>query len=361
MSSPGARRAYTAVLATLGAVAGAGLVALVVCVVIWSLPRAAALRPPPPPPPAVASVLAALGSSSSSSSSSSSGFAASPPPPSAPPRTVFMSCTTMLDSRKQDNWAKLRAALDAMQAVHPPHELALLHTVLVVNEYAAQPLTPDWGTMVTARYPWVEFVQKNSAAAGQARSLNYILDRLAASGCPFWLQWEESWAPSRRFLAATVAAMDAPGFPSSPTLKVDQLDLSEAVGGPRFPPLTAHLLAYATEVSWPAAAAAATGPLFRLEVRPRDVPRDTLAQMAARRDKFPAVFQPWPLWTLRPSMNRATAVARIGVFDTHPAHWPILFEWDYAARFVRAGCVRAAWGFAPARRYPGHRSTYDPR
>ena len=319
---------------------------------------------------------------------------------------VLWSCTVVLNSKgpkAAKNWPRLQKALDSIVAVHGGQAALcqLVHTFLVVNEYSSKP-GPDWTSIIGARYPWVTLVNKTSPAdAGQAKSLNVILDTLRRGGFTHWIQWEESWFADRPFIQQSLLAMAL--------LPLDQLDLSAADEHDWWsqrPPYTGQLVHHtiakvspaallcrlqvlATEgnlddaaavcgdgvhssgggigigthssgatlpVSGAVAAkalAATTGDLLLLGMDPGRVSRKpAVAQTVV------TLWNPWPLWSLRPSMIRVATVGNLGDFDTRKSMWPIRFEWEFGRRFVQAGLHKAVWGFASAHRQPGHVSSY---
>jgi hypothetical protein len=66
----------------------------------------------------------------------------------------------------------------------------------------------------------------------------------------------------------------------------------------------------------------------------------------------------WPLFSLRPSINRVAFGERVGPFNEDPRLWPARFEWDYATRWFNAGATKAVMVPHAAHRQPNHVSTY---
>jgi hypothetical protein len=66
----------------------------------------------------------------------------------------------------------------------------------------------------------------------------------------------------------------------------------------------------------------------------------------------------WPLYSLRPSINRADFCRQVGRFNEDPRLWPVRFERDYGLRWLRSGATKAVLTPPAAERQPNHRSTY---
>jgi hypothetical protein len=69
-------------------------------------------------------------------------------------------------------------------------------------------------------------------------------------------------------------------------------------------------------------------------------------------------YEKWPLYSLRPSLNRVSEYSDLGYFNTDPKYWPYLFEFMYGVTFVEHEKVKAIMVDSPYKRVQGHVSTY---
>lgn len=217
--------------------------------------------------------------------------------------------------------------------------------VLVVNE-CPHPTTStgrDWKKEVRARYPFVEFVQKQrrpgaNPKSGQAESLNLLLRELKRGGYDYWLHVEEAWKPFRPFFDRALDVMER-----NPTLTQLQMN-ADAAGNPRWADWGAkHLRSE------------------RGHVRVLPKPDGSLLDGNAAANAAVWNEHPWPLFTLNPAFTRVSHLEKAGLwsFDENPAKWPVQFEFDFGARFVAAGCEKAYLvPTAFTRDWDNHASTY---
>ena len=247
---------------------------------------------------------------------------------------VIFTCSTFLS--KPNKLAQLQRALDSILAQHGPDERGLVRKVLVINEYGPGAFTDRVGAML-AKLPAAELIQKDEAARGQARTLNMILERLA--GYEYWIHWEESWECTRPFLAEAIDAMASTDL-TQLQLTPDWLDVGDervvhaaTPAGTRYArilphPRTSELLRGATIGDY-----------------------DRLVASAG-------MGVAWPLFSLRPGVNRAAFCRDLPRFSEVPAHWPVRFEWEYARRWFERGATKAVLTPFAAQRQPNHVSTY---
>jgi hypothetical protein len=186
-------------------------------------------------------------------------------------------------------------------------------------------------------HPRLEFVQKGAHETGQARTLNMILERLA--GYQYWIHWEESWECRRPVIAQAIDLMESTEL-TQVQFTPDWLD----VGHERIVP-----------ASTPAGTSfARILPHAGTAVLLRGVAIDHYESLV-RSFGMPIA---WPLFSLRPGINRAAFCRDVGPFDEDPSHWPVRFEWDYAVRWFERGATKAVLTPHAAQRQPGHVSTY---
>lgn len=226
--------------------------------------------------------------------------------------TTFLSLPGKLD--------QFYAAMDSIGNVH---------RIVVVNEYSDN----DYTTRVKERYPSIEFIQKNEHQKGQATSLNMILDMIGQY--EYWIHWEESWtASSSSFLTKAINIMDHDKSITQLQFTPDWTDIDSSRLDHRGDYILVSL-----------------HPLYK------DIPHDP-ENFDALESQY-GLIAVWPLYSLRPSINRVEHYMKIGKFDTNPKLWPVRFEYEYSLRWVNAGCVKAVIVPPVAVRQPNHVSTYS--
>jgi len=254
-------------------------------------------------------------------------------PMTTPRRSLLFTCSTFLS--KPGKVAQLRTALGSILA-HEAERRHLIGEMIVVNEYGgADPR--DHAPLVRAIDPSIAFLQKGPGERGQARTLNLLLER--ARGYDYWVHWEESWACCAPFLARALDVMESSPF-TQLQLTCDWLD----VGDER---VSREATAGGTEY-------ARIGPHPRTPEVLRGATIDDYDELVRKESMAVA----WPLFSLRPSVNRAAFCREVGPFDEDPRYWPVRFEWDYAARWFARGGTKAVLLPHAAERQPGHVSTY---
>lgn len=141
-----------------------------------------------------------------------------------------------------------------------------------------------------------------------------IRSMIASGGYEFQLQWEESWVmrDGVRLHNAMLEKMDAEG--------IDQLSFTGGSG---------------------------VGDTAAVKVLLPEVKYEPLWSGG-----------PWPLFSLRPGLNRASALETAGEFDESARLWPIQFEYVYGLRWVACGLHKGEFVHPIAIRQEGHISTY---
>jgi len=250
-----------------------------------------------------------------------------PPSPDVPKRprgahSIAFSCSTFMSRGNRRT-----EAINALRSIYQQHgdaERELLGDLLVINEYdAARREDYEDAVRSAIALPNLQFIQKGPDARGQARTLNMILDRLA--GYEFWVHWEESWVCTRPFLKQALDVMESTAL-TQLQITNDWLDVGEA----RLTRTTTPSGTTYVRVA-PDSNTGRTGPDVRFG---------------------------WPLYSLRPSINRAEFCWRVGRFDENPHMWPVRFERDFGTRWFRQGATKGVLVPAAAQVQPNHRSTY---
>ena len=200
---------------------------------------------------------------------------------------------------------------------------------LVVNEYdeGADTLVDR----LRSEFPRIRFMQKGLADKGQARSLNLILDHLRQHRYTYWIHWEESWYCTGRFIDDTLEILD--------TTRISQMSLEDNHWDWRgeghghleytYYPKYVHIQ-----------------PKNRRDYRKR------------RHVPWEENIHWWPLFSLRPGVDRAAHVLRSGKFNTAAAKWPVIFEYDFAHKWLSKGGTIGTLRQGHTKRDQNRRSTY---
>jgi hypothetical protein len=123
-------------------------------------------------------------------------------------------------------------------------------------------------------YPGFRFIQKAEKDSGQARSLNMIMAMLEKSDAEYWLHWEETWIAHRPFMKECLAYIE-----SNDTTQIQLTPDWMNVGGKRI---------------------RRDGRFCR--IRAHDRSKDVCSES---RGVFERDWkETWPLFSLRPSLNR---------------------------------------------------------
>ena len=179
------------------------------------------------------------------------------------------------------------------------------------------------------RYPQVRFIQKTKDDRGQPRSLNILVrDHLMHSDKKYWVHWEDTWVASGPLLPDLVRFMD----------NHPQITQLQATG------------------DWKDIPRQHTIPLKDINILlPQHKYDKSVYEMNG------VSLEKWPLFSLRPSINRLSFFQRHShyfYFLEHPHLWPLLFEWEFGRVFLRNGGIKAVTQKPYAKKIKGQRSTY---
>ena len=243
-----------------------------------------------------------------------------------PMSDCFFSCTCYL--AKNGKYEELVTALESIQKYA---DISFKHFV-IINEHDIKN-TENQINLIKKRFPEIKFINKSESDKGQARSLNIILDMLKESKCKYWIHWEEGWyltGTNRKLFKDACQVME-----SNPHLSQLQL----------------------------------TNDWRNLEKSRLSIKKDYIEVLPFRPiSYFPwnsyrhlkKYRKQWPLYSLRPSINRTADFVAIGKFDESPLKWPFEFECDYGFRFLANGCRKGILKKFnnDVKRNPKHISTY---
>ena len=244
---------------------------------------------------------------------------------------ILFTCSTFFDFKTGDRWTRFCNAMDSLRRHHSHETLAKIDKWIVINEYSPNPID-DWSSKIKNRYPNIHFYQKGATEKGQARSMNIILEEVKMAD--LWIHWEEAWSTRTPFLDDAIRYMEE-------NRELTQLQFTLHEG----------------QVNWLDVSPERIHCDGRLcKIDPAGDTDESIKQSPHKLTK--ANFDSWPLYSLLPSINRASHYTNLGHFSEDPKLWPIRFEWDYARRWYTAGGKKAVLKDGPVWRPGQHISTY---
>lgn len=248
--------------------------------------------------------------------------------------TIF-TCTTYFDYEKEDKWKPFCKGIDSILQHHDRSTLNRIGRWLIVNEYSDQ-VKADWAHQIKQRYPFMTFVQKSKEEKGQAHSLNFVLEHIHSY--TYWIQWEEAWFTEKECLSRGLSIMER--------TDITQLQMTTLNDQPDWLEKKSHSHYYME----------CNGSYCRIHYSPRSL-QMILDWPAEHIYKYPQWRDNWPLYSLRPSINRISFYT-IGSFRTEPELWPVKFEWEFGRRWVQHGAKKGVLPDGPVKRSKTHKSTY---
>lgn len=213
-----------------------------------------------------------------------------------------------------------------------PHVLDPLvqtgHEIVVINEWDQK--GPSYVEYMEENYPQVKFIQKSYEDKGQARSLNmFIGDYLLNSSHKYWIHWEDTWTCVRPLFPDLINFMEK-------NQQVSQLQITD---------------------DWKRLPHSVSLKDITILSPPKNDNDDNPQTIYERQLEMGS----WPLFSLRPSINRLSFFQRHAkdfYFLEHPHLWPLRFEWEFGRIFLRNKGIKAITNEPYAKRTKGHKSTY---
>ena len=199
---------------------------------------------------------------------------------------------------------------------------------IVINEYSEID-TSKKIYFLKEKFPQVDFIQKKRNKKGQANSLNIIIDILKQNNYDYWIQWEESWFPNRNFIKDAIEIMKYS--------KIDQLqftnDWFDWVEKERRHEFKKYI---------------------EIDKIPGDYSDENIDFWDWKKD-----ITKWPLYSLRPCINRVSTMLPLGYFNTSKKKWPVQFEFEYAYKWAQQGLKKGIMKNPPVERKENRKSTYS--
>jgi len=249
---------------------------------------------------------------------------------------IYTATTFLSLPNKLDNFV---SAIGCFLSIHSRKELECIKRFVIINEYDADETQDHAGNLARrlAMYqhdnvPFeIEIIQKCRQDAGQVKSLNMIVEMIQSY--KYWIHWEESWFCSAPFIHKVVRVMEESN--------ADQLQLTDEWYDAIVANKTTKLCSIAYHI-------VERDPAIMVWLHSIDSKDQTLLNV-----------KKWPLYSLRPSINRVAFITRIGCFDENPMLLPPWrTEWEYAVRWYQSGGTKAILSAPIARRFTNHKSTY---
>ncbi|VUD61679.1 hypothetical protein TDB9533_02867 [Thalassocella blandensis] len=197
--------------------------------------------------------------------------------------------------------------------------------IVIINEYSVNNLKNEAALKhkVESTFDDCTFYQKNFEEYGQATSLNLLTQYIDAF--QFQVHWEEGWKCTAAFLDNAIAYMESSSV-SQLGLTEDYTEVKERLGDSESyrNTLFQHLkqLPEFEEMNLTQ---------FIDEHRPKI--------LHSRLEHFR--MRLWPLYSLRPCINRVSFTRHLPKFNTDKKLWPVLFELLYAFSWTHKGGAKA--------------------
>jgi hypothetical protein len=248
-------------------------------------------------------------------------------------RDILFSMTTVVE--RPDKREQLIKALHSIHKYEP--KLQKYAKIVVVNEYSEAGVKANF---LKEEFPWIDLIiNKTKKDKGQAGSLNLIIKMLGTKNRPkfnFWLHFEESWIVTKPFLKICDEAM---------SIGIDQLQLTE----------DNWIEDHDYSITLPKTRK-------RIYVQSKHLPYKGYSDCNRSIHNVEYIEKhcrddgqdEWPLWSLRPGIDRVSKILNVGLFSTAKEMWPVHFELDFALNYVlQPGGVTKA-GIICTKRQKGH-------
>lgn len=206
---------------------------------------------------------------------------------------------------------------------------------IIINEYSDINID-NLISKLNNKFPFINIINKEMSNKGQAKSLNIIINILKSSSYKYWIQWEESWFVNKPFLKKAYSILNNDNIDQLQFTKDAQRNLNNKFK------------------------------LYKKEyfiVKKNIKYEDNITEWKKKK-----IWCNWPMFSLRPSINKVSSILKNDYFDTLEEKWPGYFEYEYALKWVKLGFTKAFLypykndngqkKFYVSRK-PNHKHTYD--
>jgi hypothetical protein len=214
--------------------------------------------------------------------------------------------------------------------------------ILIINEYSKDNtvnLAFNF-RLIKQEFPNAIFIQKRESEFGQAKSLNHILN--AIKQYDYQIQWEEGWVCKAAFIEAATLLLD--------TSSINQVGITSDWQNTSLiqqPKQIEHSMHKYRELI-------ADPSLY--ELKPYLSQLNNYRYISELLGKVDINI--WPLYSLRPCVNKVSFLNTLPPFPAHACLWPVRFEYIYALCWLLSGGEKAMLDIPTAFRSQNKKSTY---
>lgn len=238
------------------------------------------------------------------------------------PLKVLLSCTTFFREKFTiDNFIQnFSTVFDRDKNIYDE-----LDSVIIVNEYSPDNIKEfsKHKNIIEEIFSKAIFIQKGKDQQGQAHSLNIILN--ACENMDYHIQWEEGWICTKPFYYEVIGLLEHSNYQQI-GLTNDWCD---------------SLLLLEKKLN------TSSSVFYReLMIDPRFNEHKLLQLKKADDQEIANILATvnlniWPLYSLRPGVNRVSFVKELPLFNTYEKLWPVRFEYLYAYYWFIQGGTKA--------------------
>ena len=220
---------------------------------------------------------------------------------------------------------KFNEADDALNTFFKFEDTNKINKYLLINEYHEKD-TSELLKKLKEKYPKLIIYQKKSNEIGQTYSLNIIIKLLKLFNFKYWIQWEEGWYVNKPFINKSIDIIDKYNLDQLQFTYLDWHDQDNKIHKDGF---------------------------YLIPSRGKDYYNN-----ASNTEK---AFPKWPLFSLRPSINRVSKILQLGYFKKNEPEekWAQKFEHNFALKFVNADGIKGTLIEDYVLRNPKHKSTWQ--
>lgn len=214
--------------------------------------------------------------------------------------------------------------------------------IIIINEFSPENIKNLMfnSSLIKKEFPAAIFIQKNKSESGQAHSLNLMLGMIKT--CDYHVQWEEGWICTAPFLKAAITLMETTSIVQV-GITDDWLNTPEIQPPQSIPSMVERYRAIIANPS-----------LYQLKsYLPHLNNYRYISELLNKVD-----INIWPLYSLRPSVNKISFLKTLPLFPVFSSLWPVRFEYIYGLFWLLNGGEKGMLENSAARRSHNKKSTY---